>query len=90
MICWEANNQGKMGSVGFWAGCPQVTPQCLGDARQRSGEFPSQDESAVSLPGPLPEGGRGVQLPCWENPQNLAKALAETFSQLSHFLSSLV
>lgn len=26
-------------------------------------------------------------MPCWENPQNLAKALAEGFSQLSCFLS---
>lgn len=27
-----------------------------------------------SLPGPLPSGGSRVQLPCWENPQKLAKA----------------
>ena len=35
-------------------------------------------------------GGSGAQLPFWENPQNLAKALAEAFSRLSCFLSSQV
>lgn len=35
-------------------------------------------------------GGSGAQLPFWENPQNLAKALAEAFSQLGCFLSPQV
>lgn len=47
ILCREASHQEKEGLVGFWVGCPQITSQCLGDARQRSGEFPSWNESAV-------------------------------------------
>lgn len=45
--CWEANHGGKKGLVGFWSRYPQVTPRCPGDACQRSGEFPSGDDSAL-------------------------------------------
>lgn len=40
---WESGED----LVVFLGRCPQVTPRCLGDARQSSGEFPSEDESAV-------------------------------------------
>lgn len=78
--------------MGFWAGCPRATPQCGGDARQRVGSFPPRMNQLCDLspvPASAPPSGRsGVQLPCWENPQNLTKALAEAFSRLSGFLSS--
>lgn len=80
------------GLVGFWPSCPLVTPGCLGDSSQTSGEFPSGmnqlcELSHVLARAPPSRREQRAQLPSWENPNTntLEQSKAGPFSTLSSF-----